>query len=173
MLEYIQGIRKIYNAKLVPNHHLSLHLLDCLLLFGPTLAWWAFPFEHYNGLLQRYNKNYKTADMPKMFMHYFYIGAKLRWMIATNLKTWLNCPEMQDMQRAFHAAFQDVARGSQIIDMSAFSPDDQDNLAMCGCTVGKEKSSGNLPPGHCGHQGFIAQQRTCKVLLCYPFASHI
>ncbi|KAI0323576.1 hypothetical protein GY45DRAFT_1341349 [Cubamyces sp. BRFM 1775] len=44
-------------------------------LFGPTFVWWAFPSERYNGLLQRLNTNHKL-DIPKMFMHYFYIRAR-------------------------------------------------------------------------------------------------
>ncbi|OSD01988.1 hypothetical protein PYCCODRAFT_1368558 [Trametes coccinea BRFM310] len=140
MLEYIRGIRTIYNAKLVPNHHLSLHLVDCLLLFGPTFAWWAFPFERYNGLIQRYNKNHKTAEMPKTFMRFFYIGAKLRWMIATESKTWPDSPEFQQLQRAFDSAFQDAARGSRIIDMSVFSSDGHDDSTTSGRAAGKEQS---------------------------------
>lgn len=61
MEAYVQGLRTIYEADLVPNHHLSLHLKDCLLLFGPTHGWWAFPFERYNGLLQRLKTNNKPC----------------------------------------------------------------------------------------------------------------
>ncbi|KAI0666358.1 hypothetical protein C8Q78DRAFT_933152, partial [Trametes maxima] len=53
IIQYLRGLQSLYNASLVPNHHLSLHLIECLILFGPTHAWWAFPFERYNGLLQR------------------------------------------------------------------------------------------------------------------------
>ena len=60
MEAYVKGLRSIYNHTLVPNHHLSLHLKDCLLLFGPVHGWWAYPFERYNGLLQRLNTNHKT-----------------------------------------------------------------------------------------------------------------
>ncbi len=59
MEAYLQGLRTFYNAKLVPNHHMSLHLKECLLLFGPTHGWWVFPFERYNGLLQKMNTNHK------------------------------------------------------------------------------------------------------------------
>lgn len=61
MEAYLQGLRSIYDADLVPNHHLSLHLRECLLLFGPTHGWWAFPFERYNGLLQRLRTNHKAC----------------------------------------------------------------------------------------------------------------
>lgn len=57
MFLYLQGLRDIFSHDLVPNHHLSLHLVTCLLLFGPVHGWWAYPFERYNGLLQSLNTN--------------------------------------------------------------------------------------------------------------------
>ncbi len=61
MLEYLRGLRSLYEVDLVPNHHLAIHLTDCLLLFGPTHGWWAFPFERYNGMLQRLKTNQKAG----------------------------------------------------------------------------------------------------------------
>lgn len=61
---YLLGIRTLYDAQLVPNHHLSLHLMDCLLLFGPTHGWWSFPFERYNGMLQKLKTNHKQRTLP-------------------------------------------------------------------------------------------------------------
>lgn len=43
--------------KLVPNHHASLHLAEFLEYFGPVHGWWTFPFERYNGIIQRQNMN--------------------------------------------------------------------------------------------------------------------
>jgi len=45
--------------KLYPCHHMSLHIPECLRLFGPVHGWWSFPFERYNGLIQRFNHNGK------------------------------------------------------------------------------------------------------------------
>lgn len=61
MYQYLDGLRSIFSHDFVPNHHLSLHLHECLLLFGPVHAWWVFPFERYNGLLQHLNTNSKTG----------------------------------------------------------------------------------------------------------------
>lgn len=77
MLKYLQGLRDIFSHELVPNHHLSLHLVTCLLMFGPVNGWWAFPFERYNGLLQSLNTN----NMPGMLLHpimMFGTNARLR-----------------------------------------------------------------------------------------------
>ena len=61
MFRYLQTLRYLFGHQLVPNHHLSLHLRECLLLFGPVHGWWAFPFERYNGLLQNLNTNNKSG----------------------------------------------------------------------------------------------------------------
>ena len=65
---YVRGLRSIYDHPLVPNHHMSLHLQECLRRFGPVRGWWAFPFERYNGLLQRLNTNYKPSKFPVNFL---------------------------------------------------------------------------------------------------------
>lgn len=48
-------------AHLIPSHHLSLHLPECIHSFGPVHGWWSFPFERYNGILQRKNSNSKMG----------------------------------------------------------------------------------------------------------------
>lgn len=50
MLEYLRTLCELFDHDLVPNHHLSLHLASCLLLFGPVRGMWGFPFERYNGI---------------------------------------------------------------------------------------------------------------------------
>jgi hypothetical protein len=39
------------------NVHASFHLYDFLLLFGPVISWWCFPFERLIGMLQKININ--------------------------------------------------------------------------------------------------------------------
>lgn len=67
MMKYLSSLRTLFGHQLVPNHHLSLHLWECLSLFGPVHAWWAFPFERYNGLLQNLSTNNKSSVYPKTF----------------------------------------------------------------------------------------------------------
>ena len=62
MLEYLQTLRDLFEHNLVPNHHLALHLATCLVMFGPVRGWWAYPFERYNGILQRLNTNNKARE---------------------------------------------------------------------------------------------------------------
>ncbi|KAL7279724.1 hypothetical protein ACG7TL_006131 [Trametes sanguinea] len=140
MLEYVRGIRPLYGAKLVPNHHLSLHLADILMLFGPTFAWWSFPFERYNGLLQKLNTSHKISEMPKTFMHYFYMGARIRWMISTDSKAWPDRPEFQELVRAFQNAFQDAAQGSRVIHTLSSGVDDNDTAFTGDRSAGVEET---------------------------------
>lgn len=62
LLKYLEGLRSYFAHDFVPNHHLSLHLKECMLLFGPVHAWWGFPFERYNGMIQALNTNSKSSE---------------------------------------------------------------------------------------------------------------
>lgn len=58
MTEYIVGIKELFpEYKLVPNHHMALHIAEYLQLFGPVYSWWTFPFEHLIGMLQHMPHN--------------------------------------------------------------------------------------------------------------------
>ncbi|OJT14959.1 hypothetical protein TRAPUB_8489, partial [Trametes pubescens] len=121
MEKYVRGLRTLFDHSLVPNHHLSLHLKRCLDLFGPVHGWWAFPFERINGMLQRFNTNSKTEDMPLTFMRYFYMGATLRWLM--HAFEWPVLKVFADMVSAFDTAFGDVLRGTRVVDAQDSSAD--------------------------------------------------
>lgn len=62
MLDYLNGIKTLFPGyKLHPNHHMSLHIHEFLLLFGPVHSWWTFPFERLIGVLQRMSHNYQIG----------------------------------------------------------------------------------------------------------------
>ncbi|KIM63407.1 hypothetical protein SCLCIDRAFT_117347, partial [Scleroderma citrinum Foug A] len=42
-----------------PNCHMSIHIYEFLLSFGPVCSWWCFPFERLIGQLQRLPMNNK------------------------------------------------------------------------------------------------------------------
>ncbi|TFK77564.1 hypothetical protein K466DRAFT_608029 [Polyporus arcularius HHB13444] len=110
MRRYLQGVLDIFSHQLVPNHHLSLHLTACLLLFGPVHGWWGFPFERYNGILGGLNVNNIAAHIPLTFMDGFYAGAELRRLMATY--GWPDTVEYRDLLDAYRRAFQDTSRAS-------------------------------------------------------------
>ena len=49
-----------------PNMRLHLHLKDCFLDFGPISAFWAFPFERFNGILESFSKNWMKPEKQIM-----------------------------------------------------------------------------------------------------------
>jgi hypothetical protein len=56
---YLESFIELYGANnMIPSQHLSQHLVECLWEFGPVHGWWAFPFERYNGILQKQNTNH-------------------------------------------------------------------------------------------------------------------
>lgn len=62
MKRYLSSLKHLFGEQLiVPNHHLSLHLIECLRSFGPVHSWWTFPFERYNGMLRQLNTNSKSG----------------------------------------------------------------------------------------------------------------
>ncbi|KAI0057490.1 hypothetical protein BV25DRAFT_1777682, partial [Artomyces pyxidatus] len=79
---YLETLVHIYGKNvLVPNHHLSLHLVECLHLFGPVHGWWSFPFERYNGVLQRIKSNYKLGELELTFFYSFCRMANLKGLL--------------------------------------------------------------------------------------------
>ncbi|RDX40106.1 hypothetical protein OH76DRAFT_1459584 [Lentinus brumalis] len=116
MLEYLRTLRELFDHDLVPNHHLSLHLASCLLLFGPVRGMWGFPFERYNGIIQHLKTNNHISQIPLTFMRFFYAGAELRWLKSST--EWPDeSDELRDVLEAFTQAYQDEARGSRVLDV--------------------------------------------------------
>ncbi|RPD57896.1 hypothetical protein L226DRAFT_474387 [Lentinus tigrinus ALCF2SS1-7] len=124
MEAYLRGLIRIYHHTLVPNHHLALHLRRFLDAFGPVHGWWTYPFERYNGLLQRLKTNFKAAEMATTFMRYWYIGTALRWLIRTVL--WPSIEEYDVMVKSFERAFSDTVRGTRVTDILASNGADLD-----------------------------------------------
>ncbi|EIW57899.1 uncharacterized protein TRAVEDRAFT_93475, partial [Trametes versicolor FP-101664 SS1] len=123
LFRYLTTLRSLFDNQLVPNHHLSMHLKECLYLFGPVHAWWAFPFERFNGLLQHLNINNKSNQIPLTFIRYFYIGSGIRWLMAST--KWPDHPVYRKMVVAYHKGFQDAARGTRFATYA--SPGSEDN----------------------------------------------
>lgn len=143
MHSYLNTLTTTFQHDLVPNHHLSLHLRECLELFGPVHAWWAFPFERFNGIIQNLNTNSKTSasfagykhkdtdcwldDMPLTFMRYFYIGANLRWLMATT--SWPDAAPFKAMVESYNKVFRDAARSNpRLASLRPFAPEGAPDL---------------------------------------------
>ena len=60
---YLRTLIELYSPdKLLPNHHATLHLAECIRSFGPAHGWWTFPFERFNGIIQRQNMNNRPGE---------------------------------------------------------------------------------------------------------------
>ncbi|KAI0716956.1 hypothetical protein C8Q76DRAFT_616501, partial [Earliella scabrosa] len=79
IFRYVQGLRELFPEQdLVPNQHLALHLGEILARFGPTQAYWAFPFERYIRLLRQANINHRNNEVESTFFN--------AWCMTNNLK---------------------------------------------------------------------------------------
>jgi hypothetical protein len=54
-----------------PNMHAAFHIYDFLLLFGPIISWWCFPFERLIGILQKIKTNDQIGG-GFLFCHSFF-----------------------------------------------------------------------------------------------------
>lgn len=60
MTAYLTSLTSLFpDAVLSPNHHLSLHLPEFFEQLGPAHSWWTFPFERFNGILQKIPTNFQ------------------------------------------------------------------------------------------------------------------
>ncbi|XP_065892408.1 uncharacterized protein [Dysidea avara] len=67
LTEFCKQVELLYGKySCTPNLHLSLHLEDCLLDYGPVHAFWCFVFERCNGLLGRYHTNNERIESQIM-----------------------------------------------------------------------------------------------------------
>lgn len=102
------------------NIHISFHLYDFFLLFGPVISWWCFHFECLIGALQKINMNDKVGGIISFVAYLISIilNAFIGTLEATLLKShmrganlwqWLNrpdCPEIiQQFKNLFDKAF--------------------------------------------------------------------
>ncbi|KAJ7133858.1 hypothetical protein C8R46DRAFT_809056, partial [Mycena filopes] len=92
--EWVDGIAKNHphaaehNARI--NIHAAFHIYDFLILFGPIMAWWCFPFERLIGTLQKINtNNHIGGELEATIVKSFWRGANLRRYLNRS-----DCPEV-------------------------------------------------------------------------------
>ncbi|KAH9834090.1 uncharacterized protein C8Q71DRAFT_725300 [Rhodofomes roseus] len=126
MFEYLRTLRDLFENNLVPNHHLSLHLSTCLQLFGPVHGWWAYPFERFNGIIQRLSTNNQIDKIPLTYMRVFHAAANLRWRFAST--EWPESEGIPEVLKAFTDVYNDAARGTRAVDILVTAPSSYDDL---------------------------------------------
>ncbi|KAJ7613951.1 hypothetical protein FB45DRAFT_758993 [Roridomyces roridus] len=81
-----------------PNIHVAFHIYDFLLLFGPVISWWCFPFERVIGYLQKiHTSNHVGGELEGTLTRSFLRGAALR--------RWLRRPDCPEIIKQFKLLF--------------------------------------------------------------------
>ncbi|RDB30843.1 hypothetical protein Hypma_005801 [Hypsizygus marmoreus] len=130
IFRYANGLFTSFpDITLVPNQHYALHLPTVLRRFGPTHAYWAFPFERYIGLLSDINTNRRSSEMEKTFMQTYCMGSNLRSLLSTNLLP----PIIQTYRGVVDTAMGNDSRGSLMSDLMVFGPEAEPELEYREC----------------------------------------
>ena len=71
MIYYFDFVEKQQNFNygddvVTPNMHMHCHLAACLREFGPSHSFWLFPFEQYNGILEKQPSNNRSIEIQLM-----------------------------------------------------------------------------------------------------------
>ncbi|TEB22607.1 hypothetical protein FA13DRAFT_1614184, partial [Coprinellus micaceus] len=114
MKSYLDGLKDLYKeAKVVPNHHLSLHVPEFLRRFGPGPNQRTFGMERYNNVLQRIPTNRQLGKMEGTYMR---VAAH-----RANLLPLIERPEVRSQITELYDQFRDVVnednRGTRIHDV--------------------------------------------------------
>ncbi|KAH7918969.1 hypothetical protein BV22DRAFT_1051386 [Leucogyrophana mollusca] len=111
---YMKTVVDIFGtACLVANNHLSFHLAECMRGFGPVHGWWAFPFERFNGILQRYNTNQKLGEIELTFIRSFCRGGSLKALMTQD-----GLPDaLAELRPIIHQYFGSDFRGTLLNDL--------------------------------------------------------
>ncbi|POW11058.1 hypothetical protein PSTT_05571 [Puccinia striiformis] len=69
---YLESALKLFpDCPLAPNHHMSLHIAECLERFGPVRAWWSFPFKRFMGQVVKSCHNNRIGQLETTFLTTF------------------------------------------------------------------------------------------------------
>ena len=123
MRSYINGLKVLFpNYEFRPNHHMALHIYDCLLLFGPVHSWWTFPLERIIGMLQRIPTSGKFGELEETMAHSYIRSCNLRAIVSSS-----TCPEVvQKAAPFFNKLVNAEKRGTLITDILTFESTDSD-----------------------------------------------
>lgn len=73
LVNFCQEYEKVYGkSNCTPNMHMHLHLRKCIENYGPSTAFWCFPFERFNGIMGRFQNNWISPEqqMAHKFLAY-------------------------------------------------------------------------------------------------------
>lgn len=124
--EYLQSSSILFeDVKLAPNHHMAMHLADCLEMFGPVRSWWSFPMERLMGTILKACHNNRLGQLEMTFMNTFNRIGNLRALLSSPDKlpealqpflTSLQDPSSSNLLPETH----DLSKTSQMIDSALY-----------------------------------------------------
>lgn len=82
ILSYLESCLVIFEGvKLAPNHHMAIHLADCLERFGPARSYWSFPMERLMAQVLKAPNNNRLGEMEITFLRKFCQAGNLRALL--------------------------------------------------------------------------------------------
>ena len=67
ILKFCQRMERMFGKEVItPNMHMSCHLKDCILDYGPLNHFWLFAFERFNGILSHMPNNNESIEVQIM-----------------------------------------------------------------------------------------------------------
>ncbi|MBW0473531.1 hypothetical protein O181_013246 [Austropuccinia psidii MF-1] len=86
-LEYLKSCLILFpEVTLAPNHHMSIHLGDCLEKFGPSRAWWSFSMERLMGRILKASHNNRLGQLEITFLINFCRAGNLQALMSQHEK---------------------------------------------------------------------------------------
>ncbi|CAH7677485.1 hypothetical protein PPACK8108_LOCUS12642 [Phakopsora pachyrhizi] len=71
-LKYLESCLVLFpDTNLAPNHHMAVHLSDCLDKFGPSRSWWSFSMERLMGKVLQTSDNNRLGQLEVTFLKNF------------------------------------------------------------------------------------------------------
>ncbi|KAI0054698.1 hypothetical protein BV25DRAFT_1816687 [Artomyces pyxidatus] len=127
MVRYLETMIDLYKeAKVQPNHHLSLHLGDFLYAFGPVHAWRAFAFERYNYIFQQEKTNQKFGELELTFMNHTCRSANLRPLMRDPV---IN-EKMSELLEAYRKLEEEDRRGTRLTEINILNPEHREPVTF-------------------------------------------
>ena len=70
LVEFCKLFESLYGSEsCTPNMHMACHIRENILDFGPLSAFWCFPFERYNGILEQISTSWMQPE-KQMFLKF-------------------------------------------------------------------------------------------------------
>ncbi|KZT22551.1 hypothetical protein NEOLEDRAFT_1157685 [Neolentinus lepideus HHB14362 ss-1] len=79
---------------LVINHHLAMHYVDMIKLFGPIYGWWLFAFKCLNGMFEKVNHNGYDGGCMELTLMRNWVQTQLLYELLLGLP-----PSAHDLER--------------------------------------------------------------------------